>query len=404
MPPPRDTAPWMAAAGKAFRKDDGQIFAKPDERPDTPGNIRPFRKSRTAQVGKGSIHHGIARDARAPDVRFGRKGEYCMSVGQCLKEAGASGVAAVAAEIAERSYATRQKEPLGKGPAPHSPLPEHTQRAAFAYGVKSKLSEGAKGLIYAAADGKPVAKQVPGVAKQRGYDWAKATIDPTQFRFGRNSLHDAVREGTTKTLVEPDIGRATKLVPIAVAQANAVSGKVLAKPRNMGFGDRVEGVDHVYGSQHRQDEYGARLILASCGEKPQEDDVLGKPVVKSAILRKLREKEAAPDADRVFGVPTLRTDLPKPKDQKTTNVNNYGDDADTQALLYPSAYTAGGVTNGAFQQGMTLDEVKALVERARIDLTDEQTQRAFVRARGGATGSSAVTISAFRKAVDELGY
>jgi len=404
MPPPRDTAPWMRAAGKAFTPDDGTIFAPPPPRPDTPDAIKPFRKSQTAQVGKGAIHYGIARDARAPDIRFGRKGEYSQSVGSCLKEADASGVAAVATDIAERAYQSRRKEPLGRSAVPAAPLPEHTLRPTFAFGTKSVVGEGAKGLIYAASEGKPVAKQVPGVARQRGYDWASVKIDPTQFRFGRNSAQDAAREGTTKTLVEPDIGRPTKLVPIAVAQAAAVGPRVLGKPRNLGFGDRKEGADFVYGSVQRGDEFGTRMILGGCGDKPEPDDVLGRPTCKSAILRRLRLLDPKPDESRIFGVPTLRTDLPKPRSKSSTNANNYGDDADASALLYPSAYVAGGLTNDAFQTEVDLEGARSLADRAKFELTPVQVEAAFARAKGGDSSNTMVTVSKFRLAVEELGF
>lgn len=408
MPAARDYFPWMPAGGKSFpnNSDTGPGLLVHNENQtghETPERIKPFRKLNTQQVGVSSIHYGIARDPRAPNIRFGRPGEYSESVKLCMQEDGAAGVAAAMLEMAERNYASRKLEPLGHSAKPSTELPEYTKAENFTFGKPSGSSENTKTLIYFNGEAAPSSKSATSLHKNRGYDWAKAGIDPTQHRFGRSTF-DSETCGTTKSLIEAeDTSKSTHLVPLPVLHSYSLSAQPLGASRNLGFGNRTQKSDFAYGKTMKGDEFGARMLMANCGEEPQEDEFLGKPITKNKIVMKCRREDAYHNAtdDRIFGVPTVRTDIARPQHRKFDDANNYGDDSDAKSLLYPSGYTAAGVTDDQFYKNMTLDDIKIFFAKAEIDLADQQLQKAFALAKHS---EKRCTLAAFRIALNDLGY
>jgi hypothetical protein len=393
----RDVAPWMEAAGRTFAAEKSIFDDKAErEAPRTPERIRRFRKSFSAQVGVGAVHFGIANDTRHDACAKKNIGSGPSAM-ECLTEPCANGVASIVNDVAERNYVSRKREPLGCSAVSHTALPEATRRPTFAFGVGSKTSENAKGVIYGGAEDR--GKNTVGIPVTRNYDWARVNIDPTRFRFG--SLPAGESAVSAKQLVEVECSKPTKLVPLIVEQTAAVAGTTLGKTRNMGFGQ--EGVELAF-KPVKQDGFGARALLSSCGTMLCNDAALGRPVCKSSTLRRLRAADNAsrPVADRAFGCPTIRTDLTKPASRKVTNVNNYGDDANAGTLLYPSAYTASGVSDATFENKMSRAELGAMNERAHLELTEKELDRAFAHAAAKEGGGDKVTISAFRVAIHDL--
>jgi hypothetical protein len=376
----RDAVPELVPAGKTLPQATHSILDTFDA-PPTPKHIQPFRKSFICVPGRSHVHYGIARDPPPPaGMRFGRRNVGNVHVQDCLTDPCAIGVAAVANEQAERVYASHKREPLGHTPSLY-PIPESKLGGTF--GHVSTVGESAKDVIYGGspAGSEPAASadveaaaggSAPvGKAKSRSYDWASVGIDPTRHRFGRNTIcHEVV-----KTVVaEP-----TRLTPLSTALRGT------RQPLDMSKFDVVKRP--------------ASSTFALTDVADSDEATLGKTVCKSAKLRALRAADAPADPSRVFGVPTIRVDLSKPKAKKVTSNNNYGDDVPAGGLVNPSLYTTKGVQGEAMATDLTAEAAVRMLERIGVE------PAAHAKVLATATKSaSGLTYGSFREALETHGF
>jgi len=68
------------------------------------------------------------------------------------------------------------------------------------------------------------------------------------------------------------------------------------------------------------------------------------------------------DADRAFGCPTIRVDIPYKQVRSVADYANYGDEPEAVDLLFPSTFTEVGVEESDFQQPRDRATIKALFE------------------------------------------
>ena len=91
--------------------------------------------------------------------------------------------------------------------------------------------------------------------------------------------------------------------------------------------------------------------------KPDTD--LGK-CVKPGCKNVVRKPE---DQNRVFGCPTIRTDIPFKEKRSVADYNNYGDEPEAVDLLFPSTFTEIGISEYDFMMPRPRTEVRTLFER-----------------------------------------
>lgn len=414
-----DPAPQVRPAGKIYPPDEGGVraditqVALKSNRVETPNNVKPFRRGHAMALGSSVKHYGTRNDERRDaSIVYGAKNTKDGCVDDCLKpNSNADKMGSLAAEHAERRYLSNRKEPLGRVPDPSIPLPERLLRDGF--GVPTVKSENAKVVIYNATDKEAKLLHPPGEQKTRGYDWMSTNIDPTQHRFG------AVVKGnpiTTKELISPQNG--AHVLPKIVQDFDSVAYPELAKSRNLGFGARPQNADYTYGKTLTRDGLNARQLISGVAVQEQGGyasdtchgyNELGGTYVKSSTQRKLRslDKGALVDSGkfggngRALGVPSIRTDIPKPDEakRKVTNGVNFGDDVAAKHLLYPNQYIASGILSKYYTTPKTLEEIKAMCEKLNFGLDDAAIQLAFDTAGEGGK----CTAEAFRNAVKELG-
>lgn len=60
----------------------------------------------------------------------------------------------------------------------------------------------------------------------------------------------------------------------------------------------------------------------------------------------------------LYGVPTIRADIPAPRFRRISDITNYGDQASAYALLYPSIYSNKGVYEKDFFKTRSKEEVE----------------------------------------------
>lgn len=115
---------------------------------------------------------------------------------------------------------------------------------------------------------------------------------------------------------------------------------MLGVPRNLGTGNIPVPADFVFGIRNA-DNLGNDVWNASkCihGEpterEVQPDKDLGR-CLKPGSRNQVRRPE---DANRAFGCPTIRTDIPFKERRSVADYNNYGDEPEAVDLLWPSTY------------------------------------------------------------------
>ncbi len=69
------------------------------------------------------------------------------------------------------------------------------------------------------------------------------------------------------------------------------------------------------------------------------------------------------DENRIFGCPTIRTDIPFKEKRSVADYNNYGDEPEAIDILFPSTFTEMGITEYDFQLPRRRDEIRTLFEK-----------------------------------------
>lgn len=62
----------------------------------------------------------------------------------------------------------------------------------------------------------------------------------------------------------------------------------------------------------------------------------------------------------IYGVPTIRSDIPAPRIRRVSDMNNYGEEGNAYALLHPSIFSQKGVFERDFFKTRSKEEVQRL--------------------------------------------
>mmetsp|Transcript_33680 Transcript_33680/g.38289 ORF Transcript_33680/g.38289 Transcript_33680/m.38289 type:complete len:425 (-) Transcript_33680:161-1435(-) len=371
----RDPRPGVKAAGKVdLTSDEGtdkcvqqDIFY---QAPGTPDKIKKYRKSYNAEPGARVVHYGLAEDVKRvnPNQMYGKKTYGSDHVNQVIRPNNETGLADYFNERKESKYASNQREPLGKSMSRKYEFPGQVTSSNFAFGVANVESESAKEVLFPQGgalredeDKKKMYVKTHGAweageQKDRGYEWG---LDKTQHRFGKS---DRVVEGGAAAALQHEAGGSyypkTRIVKKTVEDFRNVSTEALGKSRHLG--QDGAGGDKVFGIQTaKNDAWDAgKCITGEANERElQPDSDLGK------ARKRVLVKDSVPGAEtRVFGVPSIRDDVPKKKRQSVADFNNYGDEPRSNELLFPQNYTDIGVDEGDFYTPWPRAEIKAMFE------------------------------------------
>jgi hypothetical protein len=117
------------------------------------------------------------------------------------------------------------------------------------------------------------------------------------------------------------------------------------------------------------------------------------------------------DANRAFGCPTVRTDIPFKEFKSVADYNNYGDEPEAVDLLFPSTYQELNVTEFDFQQPKHRQDIKNLFEKigftykvGKFNAMYNRAKEFMAQYRGQAVAvdDDKVSVRAFMSAVKEL--
>ena len=341
----RDRAPRLDPAGKVTSdpsENVGSCVKFVSDRPNTPDGIAPYRKSRQ-EVGKAIIPTGRARDDPPPDIRFGKRNLYNDSAHSLVQADTRSLFLQKQQELKENMYLTSKTEPLGQSRKCTS-LPDKAIDPQTRFGRVTKTSENSKEVIYP-YDGEGADEEQTnhgryckthnsydaGEQKKRSYDWNSHGICPASHRFGyvKEKEHDGVRQALVYGR-----DRNTVIVPKMIEEFKDVSGDSLGCAKNQGFGnERDLPGNFTFGRKNVSDEWGVKECVASCA---QDAELVDKDLGASKKHNPTHEV----DTNRIYGVPSVRKDLARPRHKKVTDCVNYGDDTSASTLLCPSKYAA----------------------------------------------------------------
>ena len=168
----------------------------------------------------------------------------------------------------------------------------------------------------------------------------------------------------------------------------------LGRSRNLGHGN-ARARNHVYGrtSVRRAGDWDARCCIQgdydAADTEPDAD--LGKthtPGFRNVLTDATQH--------RSFGVPTVRSDIPKYARRSIADHQNYGDDATARELLYPSHLTSMGLDDQEFVQKRPKADVWALFAATGLDVDADWCHKLYGDV---ADADGQCSIEAFHKAV-----
>ena len=374
-----------------------------DERPSTPEKVQKWRRSKYAEPGQRVIHPGLQDDyqGRSTSVdrtgyRFGKIKVESDHVEDIWSQPGAeSDYAAAKNSQRESVYQSAKREPLGKSYIRGHKLPVDI----FGKSADGGTTDAAKMLIYAketpeTTSGKELyvkshGSYDPGEQKTRNYDWKGKDLMTHRFGVGVGShvAFNGMAPGAAAALSDTKV--ACAVTSTRVQNFKRLQDK-LGKPRHLGHARQVSK-SHVFGNKSVRGEgdWDARQCIQ--GNYPPEDFDSDLGTTHTPGFRNC-------NSDRTFGVPTIRSDIPKYSKRSVADTQNYGDDANAQVLLHPSLLTSMGLDENELDSQRSKDDIldiftkaKPHLSKANIDF-DECFQRA-------SNGSSTTSLGAFRKAI-----
>jgi len=420
MPPPAGTAKlfdrtaYLSSAGLAgVGGETTERTLKQDiynPQPDCPGELVKWRKN--ISPGDICLHPGVADDADHTRLEvYGRAEPVGVKVSECLNTAAKSYLMEQTNQKKESIYLSHKREPLAASyKRGHMlPTPFATGEVGFGRPNPQDISgDQSKHLLHPDERVPPEAERMlyvkshsnydPGEQRHRGYSWVdkEGGIDPTTFRFGGN-VNEGEKLGVAKAMC-PSLDETYKRPPVVVEKLledfKVVSTEGLGEAKNLGFGCKTVGKTHVYGmASQRGPEWGVRECIGNY--KPEEqlpDADLGKSI------RPGWRNSSANEA-RVFGVPSIRSDIPAPSLKSVADHQNYGDEAGCSTLLYPPRFGDGGVTQSDFLTATKKEELMDIFRCAGFDLDAATTDAAYERAKT-LDANGLVSVQSFRMALN----
>jgi hypothetical protein len=295
-------------------------------------------------------------------------------------------------DIKEMKYSSHQREPLGATVNRNYELLDKYKQPEFKFGVPSnQVDSEAKDVLYP-LDGEkeddPATKAQyvkthadfgPGEQKVRSYNWPFQK-EAHAFGLGENKGDEGVPKCLHPERVEGSFPK-TIIVQKTMEDFVDVSRDELGKAKNLGQGKPPVPNDFTYGIKNVASNQwnAAKCIYGEPNSaKYLEPDVdLGK-CTKLNCTNKVKKPE---DEKRVFGVPSIRTDIPSKKMPSISDAQNYGKDPSAAELLFPNAFEEYGITKEDFELLRPKEEIRDIFEKVGISYGTGKFEVIYARAQ-----------------------
>ncbi|KAL0476955.1 Efhb [Acrasis kona] len=375
----RDHFPHITTYGRKTPANEYGVMTALNEeypqKPNTPDMLKKFRQS-NHEVGKTSKHWGLAEE-EIPKMTHGRQTEQSEAAGELVNPSIKSPVQEYFNEKEEAVYASKLKEPLGKSLSRGHVLPGYAKSSDFRFGRATKVEESSKELIFPRNDVYHLDENAhqlyvqthksynPGEQVKRYQEGLP--VDALDHRFGK--VEGKERDGVKKSL-HPDItdkksGFNSEPAIINQIQQNFVqfNRDPLGKSRHhvLTMNDLPEKVlqkDHTFGVATKSDTWGASECMKGSysADEQMPDKDLGMSTRALSPYDKVDH-----DSSRIYGCPTIRYDIRAPRNRSISDNNNYGNEPNAQATMYPSKYLYQGVSEDNFDTLMSRSEIKDII-------------------------------------------
>lgn len=352
----------------------------------TPDNIKKYRDSLRQKVGVRQLHPGIYDDPRDyENLRHGITSKSSLHVPDVIKGLNMDGNNYFMNSLAENNYASSKREPLGKSIVRNYQFPESVKQEGFRFGIPTIGIANAKDLIYNGAKDEPEnVKELyykshgitdPGQQNTRYYQWK---FDPKTHKFGyfQEGELDGVKHSLmTDTLLNPY--PQTKLTDKRSEDFRQATNDILGKSKYFGtLNPRYMDEDHTFGKESKLgDQWNAGRCIHGdettvTPESVKADDDLGRDWHYGSKLKSLQPTQK--DLNRVYGVPTIRRDLPKKLVKSVSDLKNYGDEPDAYDLLYPHPEAVRGVYDEDFEKLLSKEEIYKQMRKYDFIIPEEE--------------------------------
>jgi hypothetical protein len=343
----------------------------------TPDNIKKYRDSLRQRVGVKQIHPGLYDDPRDYEsLRHGITSKSSDHVPDVIKGLNLDGNKEFMNDLSESRYASNKREPLGKSIVRNYQFPEVVKSNDFKFGVPTSGFLSAKNLIYYGAKDEPEeVKNLyykshgttdPGKQNTRYYKW---NFDPKTHLFGysqKSEIDGAKNSLRTDNLLNPY--PQTILMNKRSEDFRAFNNPLLGKGKFYGsLSPKFYDENHTFGKGSKLgDQWNAgRLIhgdeTTANSENLKPDEDLGRDWHYGSKLKSLRPTQK--DLNRIYGVPSIRKDLPKRIVKSVTDIKNYGDEPDAYDLLYPHPEAVRGVYDEDFVKLFGKEEIFHILKK-----------------------------------------
>ena len=387
-----DRTPFIPGAGayqgSLLKGLSADMSIRPDlyftQKTTTPDNIKKYRDSIRQRVGVKQIHPGIYDDPKDyENLVHGITTKSSDHVEDLIKGSNMDGNNYFMNQLAESRYASAKREPLGKSIVRNYQFPDAVKKDGFKFGVPTCGFNNAKDLIYYGAKEEPEnVKELyykshgttdPGKQNTRYYKW---NFDPNNYRFGyheKGEIDGAKNSLKNDTLFNPY--PQTKLVDKRAEDFRQATGNLLGKGKYYGsLNPNFYDENHTFG---KQSKFGDQWNVGRCihgdestvsPESVKSDEDLGRSWRYGTKLKSLQPTQT--DINRVYGVPSIRRDLPKKTTKSVSDVKNYGDEPDAYDLLYPHPEAIRGVYDEDFDKLFTKEEIYEQMKKYDFNLPD----------------------------------
>ena len=374
-----DRTPFIPGAGgyqgSLLKGLSADMSIRPDlyftQKTTTPDNIKKYRDSLRQRVGVKQIHPGIYDDPRDyENLVHGLSTKSSDHVEDLIKGSNMDGNKYFMNQLAESHYASAKREPLGKSIVRNYQFPESVKKNGFKFGIPTSGFMNAKDLIYYGAQEEPEnVKELyykshgttdPGKQNTRYYKW---NFDPKTFKFGyqeKGEIDGAKNSLNNDGLFNPY--PQTKLVNKRTEDFRQATGNVLGKSKYFGtLNPNFYDENHTFGKESKLgDQWNAGRCIHGDGttvtpESVKADEDLGRSWRYGSKLKSLQPTQN--DLNRIYGVPSIRRDLPKKERRSVSDTKNYGEEPDAYDLLYPHPEAIRGVYDEDFEKLMTKEEI-----------------------------------------------
>jgi hypothetical protein len=414
----RDPFPFVKAAGVTTQLDQGAAGSiKPTTQPPrTPDDISRYRNSYKQAAGMTITHYGKVNDVMPPEHHsYGKQTLGSEHVHNVLTHPNNNGVQAYVNELKEAQYARTKKEPLGGSVSRNYKFPEQTKKSDFQFGVPTVGSESAKDVMYRGPGlvEEELTKEMykrshnmydAGEQKKRNYDWT--SVDPNNHRFGKA---DKLVTNEARFCLHPEAYNESHNFPKTTVVVKNVedfkdfSHDHLGKVKNLGqVTSNIDATSHVYGWRPRDKEpWDASKCIYG---EPTQKAVIDDPNLGKSNRYGYRNMPKVGDETRVFGLPTIRSDVQKPKMRSIADQFNYGDESQAVELLFPQRFADLGLTRDDFFMPRPKEEIRTIFTRIGIEYKQGKFEGIYQRAQEIDQSNDKVSVKAFYQAVKEMDH